>query len=525
MDARAAATANASRARGERGLSLRDEEDLLRETYERVPYASGSYHHTHPDHLATLAWLRGLETAPPSRCRLLELGCSDGGNLLPMALELPESRFVGIDLSPRQIETGLANVRELGLTNVDLRVMSILDADASLGTFDYVICHGVFSWVDDDVQEKILALCRATLAPNGVAYVSYNALPGWHVRRFVRDLLFYGTQSADDPAARSFELMRFLSDATSRDQDAWAQIIRTVREQFESWAEHPEYLIHDYLERTNASLYFHEFAARAAKHGLRYAADAEPQMNEPDNLGPEISSRLRALTNDPIEQEQYFDFVVNRTFRRTLLVHEDVAFDRRLHAARMRRLHAASSVRPVPDQPGLFENEHGKPFRTSHPGAKALLDALADAWPCSLSFDELKVVGDDELLADLLWSFYWSGIAELHIAPPRCVREISERPRVTDLVRRQVARGSLVTNRRRGVLKVDDPVARLLIEHLDGTRDRAALLRLLDAEASAGRLDITAGDQRVDPTRIPMVLQAVLDHHLKRLARLALLDA
>lgn len=514
-------------------MSLRDEEDLLRESYERVPYASGSYHHTHPDHLATLALLHGLETAPPARCRVLELGCADGGNLVPMALELPSSEFVGIDLSPRQIESGLASVRELGLANVDLRAISILDADASLGTFDYIICHGVYSWVDRDVQEKILSLCGELLAPNGLAYVSYNALPGWHVRRFVRDLLQYGTRDAGDPAARAFELIRFLSDATGRDQDAWAQILRGAHEQFEQWAEEPTYLLHDYLERTNEPLYLHEFVERASRHGLRYAADAEAQMNEHDNLGPDVSSRLRTLASDTLEQEQLFDFVVNRSFRRTLLVREGAALDRTMHPARMRRLHAASSARPVSAEPNLasgvpesFQNERGKPFSSSHPAAKGLLVALANAWPCALSFDELlsRVDADEALLADLLWSLYWSGVAELHVEPPRCVHVVSERPRASVLARRQAERGAMVTNLRRRVLKIDDPVAKLLLLHLDGTRDRAALLRLLDGEAAAGRLDVTAGEQRVEPTRIPMVLQAVLDHHLQRLMRLALLE-
>lgn len=471
-------------------MTLRDEEDLLRETYERVPYASGSYHHTHPDHLATLALLHGLETAPPARCRVLELGCADGGNLLPMALELPSSEFVGIDLSPRQIEMGIANLRELGLTNVDLRAMSILDASRSLGTFDYVICHGVYSWVDRDVQEKVLALCGEVLAPNGIAYVSYNALPGWHVRRFVRDLLQYGTRNADDPAARSFELIRFLSDATARDSDAWAQILRSAREQFDQWSDEPTYLLHDYLERTNEAFYVHEFVARAARHGLQYAGDAEPHMNEHDTLGAELSARLRALSGDEIEHEQLFDFLVNRSFRRTLLMREGVTLDRTMQPARMRRLHAASSVRPVSGE--SFENERGQQFSASHPAAKALLLALADAWPHSLSFDELlqRVDADETLLADLLWSFYWTGVAELHVEPPRCANVVSDRPRASALARRQLARGPFVTNLRRRVLKIEDPAVRELLLQLDGTRDRASLP----------------------------------DHHLARLLRLALLE-
>lgn len=522
-------------------MSLRDEADLVRESYDRVPYASGSYHQTHPDHLATLALLHGLEAAPPARCRVLELGCSDGGNLIPMALELPASTFVGIDLSPRQIETGLAHVRELGLTNVDLRAMSILDVSildgaASLGTFDYVICHGVYSWVARDVQDRILAVCRDHLDPNGVAYVSYNALPGWHQRAFIRDLVLHATGGVEDPearAARAFELIGFLSDATARDQDSWAQILRTTREQFDAWSDQPTYLVHDYFERTNEPVYFHEFARRAAAHGLRYLADAEAPMNEHDNLGPEVAGKLRALSSDAMEQEQYFDFLVNRSFRRTLLVHESAVPDRTMQPERMRRLHAATSARPVSSEPDLrpgvpetFENEKGKPFASSHPAAKGVLVALAEAWPRSVSFDALRVQlrdADDALIADLLWSLYWSGVAELHVEPPHCADAIGDKPRASKLARLQASRGPMVTNLRRRVLKIDDPVAKFLLLQLDGTRDRAALVRLLDAEASAGRLDITAGGDRVDPQRIPMVLQAVLDHHLQRLLRLALL--
>ncbi|MEO8380910.1 MAG: class I SAM-dependent methyltransferase [Acidobacteriota bacterium] len=513
-------------------MGIRDEEDLVRESYDRVPYASASYHHTHPDHLATLALLNGVESAPPERCRVLELGCSDGGNVIPMALELPESHFTGIDLSPRQIETGLANVAELGISNVELRIMSILDAGPSLGTFDYVICHGVFSWVGRDVQEKILALCGALLAPNGIAYVSYNTLPGWHLRAFVRDVLQQERHGHDD-AARAFELIAFLSDSTARDSDAWAQILRTTREQFENWRDDPTYLLHDYFERSNEPLYFRDFMARATPHGLRYLGDAESSMNEIDNLGSEVAGRLRALARDAIGEEQYFDLLVNRSFRRTLLCREGVVLDRVLRPERMRRLHAASAARPVSAKPDLragvpeaFENARGKPFSTSHPEAKATLVASAEAWPRAIPFDELRArvgITGEAMLADLLWSFYWSGVTELHLAPPQCVSGVSDRPRASTLARKQAARGMMVTTQRRRVLKIDDAAARFILQQLDGTRDRAALLRLLDREATAGRLDITAGDQRVDTSRIPMVLQAVLDHHLNRLARLALL--
>ena len=81
------------------------------------------------------------------RCRVLELGCASGGNLIPMAMDFPDSEFLGIDLSARQIEAGKVHLANLKPRNIELRAASIMDVDAGYGQFDYIICHGVFSWV------------------------------------------------------------------------------------------------------------------------------------------------------------------------------------------------------------------------------------------------------------------------------------------------------------------------------------------------------------------------------------------
>src|SRR5262245_45044045 len=94
--------------------------DLLR-SYEEMPYESDPLYFTHPDALGTAAFLAGISPAPIESCRVLEIGCATGGNLVPMAYALPGSRFVGVDLSPRQIEVGRAHVGALGLSNLELR--------------------------------------------------------------------------------------------------------------------------------------------------------------------------------------------------------------------------------------------------------------------------------------------------------------------------------------------------------------------------------------------------------------------
>ena len=69
--------------------------------YDAVPYESKSFPQTHPDRLATLGRLFGMNPAPVTHSRVLELGCAGGGNLIPMAFHLPENDFLGIDLSHR----------------------------------------------------------------------------------------------------------------------------------------------------------------------------------------------------------------------------------------------------------------------------------------------------------------------------------------------------------------------------------------------------------------------------------------
>src|SRR5262249_30408638 len=159
--------------------------------YDEVPYSSKPFPQTHPDNLATVATLFGMTPPPVERCRVLELGCAAGGNLLPLAAALPGSRFVGIDLSRRQIDDGRPGREALGLRNFRLRHRSILDVGADFGQFDYILCHGVYSWVPAPVQDKILEVCAGHLAPNGVAYVSYNTYPGWHIPGAVRAMMRY----------------------------------------------------------------------------------------------------------------------------------------------------------------------------------------------------------------------------------------------------------------------------------------------------------------------------------------------
>ena len=174
----------------------------LQKSYDDFPYQTLPFAQTHPDRLATLAWLFGLEPTPIERCRVLELGCSSGGNLIPMAVTLPHSEFIGIDFSAVEIRQGAADVAASSLANVRLLQMDLRDFGDAFGSFDYVVAHGLYSWAPNEVQEKVLEICARQLGAKGVAYISYNTLPGWRLGAAVRDAMRYHTRQFTDPKIR-----------------------------------------------------------------------------------------------------------------------------------------------------------------------------------------------------------------------------------------------------------------------------------------------------------------------------------
>ncbi|HEY8189159.1 MAG TPA: class I SAM-dependent methyltransferase, partial [Micavibrio sp.] len=202
-------------------------------SYDEVPYDSFCYKNTHPDHLYVIGKIFGMTPPDFRKGRTLELGCAAGGNLFPLALLYPEAEFVGVDLSAEEIAEANRHKAELGLKNITFLQKDITETDKEFGIFDYIICHGVFSWVPDIVREKILELCRNNLSPQGIAMISYNAYPGWHFVGAVRGMMKYHAQAFKTPAEKIMQsraLLTFLSDNMTKDQKLLKSFIDTERD-------------------------------------------------------------------------------------------------------------------------------------------------------------------------------------------------------------------------------------------------------------------------------------------------------
>ena len=289
-------------------------------SYDQVPYESRAFAQTHPDRLATIATLFGLRPPPVATSRVLELGCAGGGNLIPMAFHIPGGTFVGVDFSLREVQEARHMISALSLDNIRVEHASIMDLSMDWGEFDYILCHGVYSWVEPEVQDKILEIAGTQLAPNGVAYVSYNTYPGWHMRESIRHMMRYHADPIPEPAERIAQaraLLDFLAEAVPQESGAYGQLLHEELNLLRRCADW--YVYHEHLERTNSPLYFHQFIERAARHGLQYLAEAELASMLARRFPSAVAETLERISPDLLHLEQYMDFVRNRCFRQTLL--------------------------------------------------------------------------------------------------------------------------------------------------------------------------------------------------------------
>ncbi len=517
--------------------------------YDAIPYPTSPFRQTRPERLAAIAKLFGLEAPAAEQCRVLELGCSMGGNLIVMAHDHPGSRFVGIDASSRQIAEGWKTIDALGLKNIQLRQLDILEVGEDIGEYDYIISHGVYSWVPPAVQARMLEIVQRSLAPNGVAYISYNTYPGWHIRGVVRDMMFYrGMQFADPQAglAQAKAMVEFVAQSSKGSDTPYQRLLQSELKHLGKMEDY--YLQHEHLEEHNQPLYFHEFARRLGVNGLQYLGDADFSTMVSSNFSSEVAKTLQELgAHDIVQMEQYMDFVRCRYFRKTLVCRSSVRLNRTLTPAVVKDLLLASEAAPAstdwsldPAQTVSFESPGGYRISCRSPLTKAALRALKLEWPLPVPFAELLArarseaeregfpppEGDAaEFLAGEMLTGMAAGVIEWRLTPVAFTTSVAEAPATTALARLQAEQGYKATNMRGEFVSLDE-IHRQALKLLDGRRNRSELIEGLLAPVRAGELVLQRDSDKqkvTDEAEMRRLLGPALDKVLANLARRALL--
>lgn len=449
------------------------------EAYDQIPYPSRPSALSHPNSIAALGRVFGLRPPPPTECRVLEIGCASGGNLIPMAQDYPDSQFVGFDLSGEQIADGRRVIDALQLPNIQLIQANILHLDESLGKFDYIICHGVYSWVPSDVQSAILRTGRERLTADGLMYVSYNTYPGWRMRGVVREMMRYHVakfSSPHDQIDQARQLLAFLGRSADHQSESFGKLLKEEAKLLSGVDD--SYLFHEHLEANNSPLYFHEFANRVSDADLGYVGDANLETMLTDDF--DESTRATLADASFLEQEQYLDFLRGRMFRRSLLCHLDAPLNRQIDVHCLVGMHlrmpeAMSRSEDVGTGVTEFLGD-SKRLSTNSNIADRLIRILVETFPNWTATDRLVAevvdfssgrVTPDQCLHELT-RLICRGFIIARLEPPSFVTEISARPLTTPLIRWQTQQGQpFVSSRLHESVSVRDD-DRHLLSQLDG---------------------------------------------------------
>ena len=308
-------------------------EEMQQTIYKELGYKSYPFPFTTPAYLEAYGTLVGLKPPAAKTARVLELGATYGGNIISQAAHNPEATFVGIELSQDQVEKGNKIIGDAKLDNVSLVQGDILNFDESMGTFDYIIAHGFYSWVSDEMKDKLLAIISNHLADNGIAYVSYNTYPGWHTMEEVRQLMLFANRGHDESTHKEKVLRgktvgslvgaQILNYNNLKERNSkFLGALRSVMQKDDY------YVGHDHLEPHNDPCYLYQFNDHLKAHSLAYVGDADLTLSMVRTYDESIADKLEQLApNSQADQEQYLDFMLDTTFRKSIICKASAAKD------------------------------------------------------------------------------------------------------------------------------------------------------------------------------------------------------
>ena len=473
--------------------------------HDLLPYESRPYPNTQPGQLSALAVLHGLEPAEVTRGRVLELGCASGGNIVPLAVRFPRSSFIGIDLSARHVAEGQERIRALGLANIELRQGDLATCEIPEGTFDTIICHGVYSWVPRCVQDAILRIVARHLAPTGLAYISYNTHPGWHLRQIVRDIFQYHTRTLASPEQQVIKGIALLEDL-AHSTDPMHPYGQALRAEAKLLAQTPaSYILGEHLAAASTPCYFHEFAARSSAHGLAYLSEARLGTSRPEELDPDFGNKIRAhVGDDPIAFEQYADLLVGRQFRASVLVRAErgAGISRTIPLTRLAGLHLATSLEPDLEASSygriVFKNSDGRTLTVTDPDVCRAFELLAEIAPRTLTPEAIctgavpagahDYAPRERRVISALLGMIAADFGTASTSAVQAGEASASRPRAWQIASSDAtARRSWTTNLGHRVVELNE-LTHWVLPLLDGSTDRIDLARQLIAAVDSGEI-------------------------------------
>jgi cyclopropane fatty-acyl-phospholipid synthase-like methyltransferase/methyltransferase-like protein len=521
-------------------------------SYDDVIYPGYAFSFTNPAHLCAAGKLRGLNPPDPRTANILEIGCSTGGNIINIAYTLPQAHCIGIDYSATQIKLGQKTLRDSGLQNITLHTLDARDLHAAFPDkrFDYIIVHGVYSWVDTDVQQSILAACRDMLTKDGLAFISFNAYPGWKLYEASRSFMKFRTAGINNPAQKAIAARQAVNFLYKHSFAAPLHYRQSIEKNAQVLAAAPDTMIlHDYLEAVSKPCSFTEFCTSLKKFNLSYVDDARPDFLRPEQCSQEIAQSLSGMEYN--RALQYLDYFTGRQFHSAIICHQGQSLLHERNPQHINTLYFSSRIRAQISPEQLISSKASRFFfdnrsiQVDNTFVKAMLCVLASTWPACISYADLISRSSDMLLnfggtapdagtahdiaQNVLWTLISQNLCSYMACALPAAQNPGEFPISSAVARAQLKQGDMICTLLHHNAKLNDSVAIWLVSHCDGTRSIDILIEMALQQALEGK--ITLHDAKDQPLSINAIQQdknaaaEIIGEHLARLISMGIFIA
>ncbi len=505
--------------------------------YDKIPYDLHAFPFTHPRNVAAIAIMYGMKPGNIDACRVLELGCAAGGNLIPQAFHFPNSHFVGIDNSEEQIKIALTMTESLNLSNIEFHCIDMLDFDPTFGKFDYIVTHGVYSWAPAPVQDKILKIFKSSLNESGIAFVNYATYPGAYTFSVSREIMRYKTRSNEnlkDKLNFSRQHLKDISNILPAKNDPYLTIL--ARQISNTLNKTDSYLLHDDLGEIYDPVYFHEFVKKAEDNCLQYVGDADFISRKLSGYSADAMNKLHLLSSNTIEFEQHVDFLSNQGMRNSLLCHSKIQLSTDIVTARLSELYLSSFAQLAPNpngkngEPATFRSIWGNTMYDPDPLFQQAIHHLINCYPDAVTFKSLinNIFNKNsatplsnesiETLATRLLIARSKYIISISIDKPKLSATVGNYPTVSDLTRLQGNSSSEVTSLWHENIGLDE-FNRKLLSLLDGQHNLTSLQNEVWELYKNGELPLKLNiNSHEDDHMIQDKISEILKHRINFLA-------
>jgi len=382
-----------------------------------VTYTHPFYAFLAPAWLDYVAVLNGV--TPPDRrggFSWCDLGCGFGVTAVGLAATHGNGRFGGIDMNAGHIDDAQCLARDAAVENATFLATDIATADREAESFDYIVAHGVYTWVGPQTQAELCRFIDHHLKPGGLVYVSYNALPGCQ-----RDLAFQRLlyAFADTAPGDSIERVKAALEGvreplgagvpTLKDSRSLAQIVESPGRYA------PSYLVHEYLVGSWRPVWVTEVRAAMAAIGLSPVGSATIVENHDSFvLGRAARATLGRIEDEDI-RELTRDFFISQEFRRDVFIRDRVPLD---EEQRVRRLFGSSLALPYPSACVTFSAQTPAGRLTFENAAARAVVAALEGGPATLESIAQQSGHDREDLLDNTFALIAGG----HVRPVEPIR-------------------------------------------------------------------------------------------------------